>query len=89
MAGTKLAGSRRPQSVDLLRILQPYCQNKRRELCDIVKSDLADEEEAHVSSRLRLQTQPVDALAAYGRVCNLWTAAELEVAGKVIPLCKG
>ena len=23
------------------------------------------------------------------RVCNLWTAAELDVAGKSIPLCKG
>ena len=23
------------------------------------------------------------------RVCNLWTAAELEVGGKSIPLCKG
>ncbi|CAL5229268.1 g12559 [Coccomyxa viridis] len=32
---------------------------------------------------------PIDGWYQACRVCNLWTAAELDVAGKVIPLCKG
>lgn len=62
-----------------------YCTvppGKRCELCDGFGLSLT-------SISWLISMDPLNVGAICGRVCNLWTAAELEVAGKVIPLCKG